>query len=97
MKYLTIFRYQRLTVGVGSQAAPCPDIFVEALLLTLTLHKLFAEGLGQDLLGQIVAGGAEAAGGDEDIGALFCDLHALAQPLGIIAHHGVVSYIDPDL
>ena len=33
----------------------------------------------------------------EDIGALFCDLHALAQPLGIVAHHGVVFYIDPDL
>ena len=53
-------------------------------------HQLKAEGLGQDLLCEIVAGGAQAPGGDDDVRPLLGSLHALSQPLGIVPHHRVV-------
>ena len=73
------------------------DVLVERGFLLRALHERQAEGLGEDLLGQIVAGGAEAAGGDDHIGSLPGNGHAVAQTLRIIPHHGMIAHVHPDL
>ena len=57
-------------------------------------HQLFAEALGQHVFGQIVAGGAQAAGGNENVRPAFGQLHRGPQPLGVVAHHRVVVDVD---
>lgn len=57
-------------------------------------HQLFAEALGQHVFGQIVAGGAQAAGGNENVRPAFGQLHRGTQPLGVVAHHRVVVDVD---
>ena len=54
------------------------------------LFKQVADGL----LGQIVAGGAEAPGGDEDVRPGPGRLQGLPQPLGIVSHRGVPAHVD---
>ena len=85
-----------LPVGVGGEALAGLDVLVKALLFPLVHHQGQAKAVRQHLLGQIVAGGAEAAGGDDDVGAGLCHLHARPQALGIVAHDGVVLDIDAD-
>ena len=48
-----------------------------------------AEHLADSLLGEIVIGGAEAAGGDDDIRPLPGDLQRLPETDGVVTHHGV--------
>ena len=54
-----------------------------------------AEAFGQHVFGQVVARGAEPAGGDEDVGPAAGDLHSGPQALRIVAHYGVVIDVDP--
>ena len=53
-----------------------------------------AEGFADGLLGEIVVGGAEAAGGDDDVGPPLGDGQGVLQPLGVVPHHGVVVDVD---
>ena len=46
------------------------------------------------LLGQIVIGGAQTAGGDENIRPAAGDVQRLPEPLGIVSHHGVPEDVD---
>ena len=56
-----------------------------------------AKALRQRLLGEIVAGGAEPPGGDDQIGAEAGDVHRLNEPPGVVPHHGVPVYVDAQL
>ena len=67
----------------------------DALGRSLVKHQLLAEGLSQDVFGQIVAGGAQAAGGDDDVRPPLGHVHRLADPLGVVPHHGVVIDVQP--
>ncbi len=96
MKDRAALGQEGLPVGVGGEAAAGPDVLVQAPLLRLVYHEGQAEAIRQHLLGQIVAGGAEAAGGDDNVGAGFGDLHARPQALGVIAHDSVVLDVDAD-
>ena len=89
-------RQQGLGVVVGREVPAVPDVVVQPLALGPVLHQGKAEGLGEDLLGQIVAGRPEAAGRDDDVGAALGDLDAGAQPFGVVAHDGVPAHVDPD-
>ena len=53
-----------------------------------------AEGVGQGLFGEVVAGGAQAASGDEDVGAALGDVHSGAEAFGVVPHHGVIVDVD---
>ena len=64
--------------------------------LVVILHQLQAEALRQDLFGQVVAGGAKTSRCDDDVRAGFGDLHAGAEPLGVIPHHGVILDVNAD-
>ena len=57
-------------------------------------HQRPAEGFGQHLLGQVVAGGPQAAGGDDDVRPAPGQLHRRPEPLGVVPYHGVVIDID---
>ena len=85
-------------MGVGREAAAADvDVLVKAPVLRLVPHQGQAEGLGQDLLGQIVHRGAKAAGRDDHVGARLRDLHAGAQALGVVADDRVILDVDADL
>ena len=56
----------------------------------LVVYQLFSKGLGQDVFGQVIAGGAQTAGGDDDVRPLSGDVHRPADPLGVVPHHSVV-------
>ena len=58
--------------------------------------QLPAEALAEDVLGDIVIGGPQAPGGDEDIGPLPCGGHGLTQVLRLIPRHGVEHRGDTD-
>ena len=45
------------------------------------------------LLGEIVIGGAKATGEDQQVRPLLGDGYRFLQPLGVVAHHGVVQHI----
>ena len=96
VKYRAALRQHGLLEVVGGEHSASLDILVQALILRLVPYQLQAEGSGQDLLGQIVAGGAQAAGGDDDIRPLLCHLHAVLQPLGVVPYHGVIAHVDAD-
>ena len=57
-------------------------------------HQRFAEALRQHVLGEVVAGGAQAAGGDDNVRPGAGQLHGGAEPLGVVAHHRVVVDVD---
>ena len=57
-------------------------------------HQLLPEGLTDGLLGQVVIGGAQAAGGEDDVRPAAGDVQRLAQPLGVVPHHGVPEDVD---
>ena len=88
---------QRLTEIVVRQLLAEIYIVIERVHLALVLDELHVEGTGEDLLGQVVAGRAETAGGDDDVGALARDLHAILQTLRVIADDGVIQHVDADL
>ena len=56
--------------------------------------QLPVEAVRQHVFGQVVAGGAEAAGGDNQVSPALGDLHRRPQPLGVIPHHGVIVDVD---
>ena len=51
---------------------------------------------GDGLLREIVIGGAEAAGGDDDIHPLLCDVQRLRQPFRVVPYDGMIQHIDAD-
>ena len=90
------FGYQRLLKIVFRQrAAGGLAIGLDALQRFLIINQLFAKGLGQYIFGQVVTGGTQAAGGDDDVRSLPGQFHRLLGALGIISHHGVPVDIEP--
>ena len=73
------------------------EIVVQARALVLVHLKLKAEAFCKRLLCKIIAGGAETAGGDDDIRPAFRNFNAIGKPCGVIADNGVVLYIYADL
>ena len=73
------------------------EVAADALGRGLVKDQLPPEDLGQSLLGEVVAGGPQAAGGDEDVGPPPGDLHSGAEPGGIVPHHRVVVDVDAQL
>ena len=69
----------------------------DALRRGLVKDELFTKRLGQHVLSQVVAGGAQPAGGDDDIRPLLGDSHRLPGPLRIVAHYCVVVDVKPQL
>ena len=69
------------------------EVIVKAGLFVLVHFELEPEGFCEKLLCKIVAGRAEAAGGDDYIRPAAGDIDALGKPLRVIPHHGVVFYV----
>ena len=59
-------------------------------------HQGLAKGLADGLLGQVVIGGPQAAGGDDDVRPLPGDVQSVFQALGVVAHHRVPEDVDAD-
>ena len=59
------------------------------------VHQLAAKALGQDVFGQVVTGGSQPSGSDDEVGPGPGQLHGGAEPPGIVPHHGVVVDVDP--
>ena len=78
-----------LKVVFRQGASGAPGVVLDALQRFLVIDQLFPKNLGQDVFGQVVTGGAQAAGGDDDIGPAPGQLHRLPGPLGVVPHHGV--------
>ena len=67
-----------------------PDLLQNVRVEDQRLVKGGADGL----LGQIVIGGAQTAGGDENVRPAAGDVQRLPEPLGIVSHHGVPEDVD---
>ena len=67
-----------------------PDLF----RLRRVEHQGKPKGGGQGLFGQIIVGGTEAAGGDQDIRPAPGNLHRLPQTGGIIPDGAVPADVD---
>ena len=63
------------------------------LLLRVEL-QLHAEGLGQRGLGEVVAGGAQAAGGDDEVGAVLGAAHRLYDAARVVTHDRLPVHVD---
>ena len=57
-------------------------------------HQRLAAGGADGLLGEVVVGGAQAAGGDEDVRPVPGGVHRLAQASGVVSHHCVPEDVD---
>ena len=57
-------------------------------------HQGAFKGGADGLLGQIVIGGAQTAGGDEDVRPAAGDVQRLLEPLGVVSHHRVPEDVD---
>ena len=86
-----------LEVVLGDRGAPGGEALPDPLGGGLVVDQLLAKGLGHGHLGQVVTGGPQAPGGDEDVRPAPGDVHRLADPLGVVPHHGVVVDVDPQL
>ena len=86
-----------LKVVFRQGASGAPGVVLDALQRFLVIDQLFPKNLGQDVFGQVVTGGAQAAGGDDDIGPAPGQLHRLPGPLRIVAHYCVVVDVKPQL
>ena len=75
---------------------PGGDIVIEGFVFLFIPLQLQAEGLCQRVLGQVIAGGAQPAGGDDDVRPLLRYFNALLKPAGVVAHHRVIEHIDAD-
>ncbi len=60
----------------------------------LPQDQRLAEGRADGLLGKIVIGGAQAAGGKDDVRPLPGDLQRLPQPFRVVPYHGMPEHID---
>ena len=69
----------------------------QAVLLGLVERERDTERTGHDLLGQVVARRAEAAGRDDEVGARAGKLHRLLEPRAVIADDGLPVDIDAQL
>ena len=58
-------------------------------------HQRFPKRFGQHLLGQIITGGAQSAGGNQHIGPAPRQPDRCFQTGGVIAHHRVIVYVQP--
>ena len=90
------FGYQcLLKIVLGQRAVGGLAIGLDALQRFLIIDQLLAKGLSQYVFGQVVTGGTQAAGGDDNIRPLPGQLHRLLGALRIISHHGVPVDIEP--
>ena len=64
-------------------------IIPDALGRGLVEHQLLSKRLGQHVFRQVIAGGAQPPGGDDDISPPLSGGHRLPGPLGVVPHHGV--------
>ena len=62
----------------------------------MQLH-LLAENGRECFLGQVVEGWAEAAGGDDDVGAVLCLADNALKAGRIVTDNGLVKYVDAEL
>lgn len=69
----------------------------QTCLLRLVELERDAERAGHDLLGQVVARRAEAAGRNDEVGAGAGKLHRLLKPRAVIADNGLPIDIDAQL
>ena len=68
---------------------------LDAVQRLLIHHQLPAKKGGDRLLAQIVIGGAETAGGDDDVRPRKSKLQRLPQALRVISYHALVIDVDP--
>ena len=97
VKHRAALREHGLREIIVGELLAVADIVVQPLALGLVLGELEAESLGKDLLCEVVTGGAEAAGRDDDVRAALSRLNTLTQPLRVIADDGVVLHVYADL
>ena len=90
-------RQHGLGIVIFGEHAALGDIVPQALHLRLVGHQRQAESLRQQLLGQVVAGRAQAAGGDDDVCPGLGGLYALLHPLRVVPNHRVIEHVDADL
>ncbi|MPN34797.1 hypothetical protein SDC9_182291 [bioreactor metagenome] len=83
-----------LKVVFGHLPAHPAEKLPNALGGGLIEHQLLAKGLCQHVFGQIVAGGAKAAGGDDNVRPALGNVHSGPQSGGVVPHHGVVKDVD---
>lgn len=55
------------------------------------------EGLGEALAGEVVFGGAEAAGEEDDVGAVEGDIDGRAEVVAVVADDGLEGYGDAEV
>ena len=65
------------------------EVAFDALGRILVIDQLFPKRLGQDVFGQIVAGGAKPSGGDDDVRPRLGQGDSLLGPLGVVPHDSV--------
>ena len=76
----------------------CAHVGIDGDFIKLVLEdEPLPEGLADGLFGEVVVGGAQAAGGDDDVGPLFGQSHRLLGPLEVVPHHGVPKDVQPQL
>ena len=76
--------------GMHSSLIKFPDFLQNIPVQNQGLAEDFADGL----LGQVVIGRPQAAGGDENIRPAAGNIQSLLQPDGVVAHHSVPEDID---
>ena len=96
MKNRTSGRHESLFCIIFSVFVPSSNIVIELCVFFFTPLQFNSESFCKDLLCKIITGRSETAGGDNNVHALFCDLHTLSQALRIVPHDRVVQYINSD-
>ena len=95
------------TVGKGVAAArqpgllvlvlahgPVTEVFPQPAQAVRIFFQRQAQDAGHGLLGEIVVGGAQAAGGDDQVAALQGGAQAFFQAGGVVAHHAGMVQVD---
>ena len=97
----TVFQHRAPTgqIGllevVGRHGAPGLGKVVPDALLTLGVKlQRKSKGPRHHLFGQVVAGGPQSPGGDEDVCPASGNLHRLGQAGGVVPHHGGVVDVE---
>ena len=85
------FRHLRLLAGVGGQFDASLGVVAGDTRHGLLIAYHFRTEIGRHcLLGHIIKGGAQTAGGDDQVRSVKGVVEGFFQPLRIVPHHGLV-------
>ena len=73
---------------------PVTEVFPQPAQTVRIFFQRQAQDAGHGLLGEVVVGGAQAAGGDDQVAALQGGAQAFFQAGGVVAHHAGMVQVD---